>query len=75
MQKEDLINIFIKYQGKIIGSLIGLLIAILFLTIGFFKTVLILILIFGGFYIGDKIDKKESLVEVLDRILPPGVLK
>lgn len=72
MLKEFLINVFSKNQGKIIGSLIGLILAILILIIGFFRTLVIVIFVFTGYYIGKKIDNKEDLVEFLDRILPTG---
>jgi len=72
MFKEFLLNLFSKNQGKIIGSFIGLLLAILILIIGFFRTLIIVLFIFAGFYIGKKIDNKEDLVEFLDRILPSG---
>jgi Small integral membrane protein len=72
MLKEFLLNIFSKNQGKIIGSLIGLVLAVFILLIGFFRTLLIALFIFAGYYIGKKIDNKEDLIEFLDRILPSG---
>lgn len=70
--KEYLFNIFSKNQGKIIGSFIGLVLAVFILLIGFFRTLLIALFVFAGYYIGKKIDNKEDLVELLDRILPSG---
>jgi uncharacterized membrane protein len=49
-----------------------LLIGALFLLIGFWRTLFMLIFVLGGFFIGYKIDKKEDLMEWLDRLLPPG---
>lgn len=70
--KEYLLNIFSKNHGKIIGAFIGLLLSVLILTINFFRTLLIALFMFAGYYIGKKIDNKEDLVELLDRILPSG---
>lgn len=70
--KEFLLNIFSKNQGKIIGSFIGLVLAVFILLIGFPRTLLIALFVFVGYYIGKKIDNKEDLVELLDRILPSG---
>jgi len=72
MLKEFLLNIFTKNQGKIIGSILGFILASLVLIIGFFKTLLIVSFVYIGYYIGKKIDNKEDLVEFLDRILPSG---
>lgn len=72
MLKEYLLDLFNKNQGKIIGSLLGLVIAVLMLIIGFFRTLLIILFIFAGYYIGKKVDNKEDIIEFLDRILPSG---
>lgn len=75
MTREKLFEILIDNYGKIIGSIFGLIVAILFLTLGFFKTILLISLIGLGYYIGKKIDNRESIIEILDRILPNGYLK
>lgn len=72
MLKEYLLNVFSKNQGKIIGSAIGLILAVLILMIGFFRTLVIVAFVSAGYYIGKMIDNKEDLVELLDRILPSG---
>ena len=74
MMKERIFEYLSNNVGKVLGSFIGFLIAILFITIGFFKTLLLIILVSIGYYIGNKIDKHESITELLDRILPPGTL-
>lgn len=72
MLKEYLIELFSKNQGKIIGAVLGFFISILILSIGFFSTLLIMFFVFGGYFIGKKIDNKEDLIEFLDKILPSG---
>lgn len=62
-------------KGKTIGSIIGFIVAILILTIGFFKTLFIVFCTFIGYYIGKKSDNQEDFKEFLDRILPPGKVK
>ena len=69
MIKEKIIAVFEKNSGKIIGSLIGLILAIFILTIGFFKTLFIASFIILGLFIGDKLDKRESLLELLRKLL------
>ncbi|HBM74296.1 MAG TPA: hypothetical protein DD429_01900 [Clostridiaceae bacterium] len=70
MLKDYLLDILNKNHGKIIGSILGLALAILMLIIGFFRTLLIALFVLLGYYIGKKIDNKESLIDILDRILP-----
>jgi uncharacterized membrane protein len=62
-----------KYLGRIAGSAAGLVIAILFLTLGFFRTVLILICIGVGFFFGMFRDSREEFLEFVERILPKGL--
>jgi uncharacterized membrane protein len=47
----------------------------MFIVLGFFRTVFLLILMAGGYILGGKVDSKEDLLELLDRILPPGYHK
>lgn len=77
MRKEDLyynfLQIFKENKGKIIGGLIGLLAGILFLIIGFFKTMLIIICTLLGFYLGSRWDIDGNIKKILNKILPPGM--
>lgn len=70
MNKEAILNYFYKNKGKIIGLLLGLIFSILTLTIGFFRTVFIVICTVLGYYIGKKIDNNEDVIELLQRIMP-----
>ena len=63
------------YRGRLLGSVFGLFIGAMFLILGFLQTIFLLICISAGFFIGNKIDKKEDLLEWLDRLLPPGYHK
>ena len=70
---NDIIHdIWEKYRGRFLCTVTGLLIGTLFLLIGFWRTLFMLIFVLGGFFIGYKIDRKEDLMEWLDRLLPPG---
>ncbi|MDP2858042.1 MAG: DUF2273 domain-containing protein [Bacillota bacterium] len=66
-------DILENHRGKLLGSLIGLLVALLIMWVGFLWTLFVLACVLTGFWIGKRMDdSKENLVEVLDRILPPG---
>jgi uncharacterized membrane protein len=68
--KQVIIDLFNNNRGKCIGAFIGLIIGIFVLTIGFFKTLFLVICIFLGYYFGKKVDNKESIIEIIERILP-----
>lgn len=71
MWQEILMKLFMTSRWRIIGATVGLVVGILFLLLGFFATVFLLICIGIGFYIGYKMDAGEDLVDLLDNLLPP----
>ena len=75
MWNEILNELWRVYRGRLLGSVFGLFIGAMFLILGFLQTIFLLICISAGFFIGNKIDKKEDLLEWLDRLLPPGYHK
>lgn len=75
MWNEILNDLWRVYRGRLLGSVFGLFIGAMFLILGFLQTIFLLICISAGFFIGNKIDKKEDLLEWLDRLLPPGYYK
>ena len=75
MWNEILNDLWRVYRGRLLGSVFGLFIGAMFLILGFLQTIFLLICISAGFFIGNKIDKKEDLLEWLDRLLPPGYHK
>ena len=75
MWNEILNDLLRVYRGRLLGSVFGLFIGAMFLILGFLQTIFLLICISAGFFIGNKIDKKEDLLEWLDRLLPPGYHK
>ena len=72
MFSEILQNLWENYRGRLVGSLFGWTIGAMFLILGFFQTIFLLICITAGYLLGKRIDNKEDLMDVLDRLLPPG---
>ena len=72
MFSEIMQNLWENYRGRLVGSLFGLIIGAMFLILGFFQTIFLLICITAGYLLGKRIDNKEDLMDVLDRLLPPG---
>lgn len=68
---KSLVDLFCRHRGKTLGLLIGLIISILTLTVGVFKTLFIVGCSLLGLFIGDKIDHHEDLRHIIERILPP----
>lgn len=64
---QQLINIFKAFKWRIIGFLAFLLIAILFLTFGFWKTILIIVLCLIGIGIGYIKDRTQDFMNFLNR--------
>lgn len=57
-----------RNQKSLMATLIAILIAVLFLTIGFFQTLLILILGSLGYTIGSFLDRKPWVFILLERL-------
>jgi uncharacterized membrane protein len=73
MMLEHIREFLRKYGGRVAGSAAGLAVAILFLTIGFFRTLLVLICVGIGFFVGMFRDSREEFLEFVERILPKGL--
>ena len=65
-------EIWEHHSGKIVGIIFGFLIGILVITFGFFQTLFVLLCIIAGYIVGKKIDEKEDIMDILDKLLPPG---
>ena len=72
MNSKLLAEIWQDHNGKIIGVLVGFVIGILILTFGFFQTLFVALCAAAGYVVGKRIDQKEDIMEILDKLLPPG---
>jgi len=73
MQKRDnsfqkLFQLFMKNKGKIIGGFLGFVFAILFLVIGFFRTLLIIVCTIIGYILGASWEGKINFKKIIDDI-------
>lgn len=69
---EGIYALWAAHKGKIVGGVCGFILAVLMLVIGFWKTMLILLLVSLGATIGSQVDDREQLLRWLDRILKRG---
>lgn len=64
----DEIVIWINHnRRKFIGGLLGFIISVFILTVGFFKTLFIMICTIGGYVLGNNIDK-EDIKKFIEKI-------
>lgn len=75
MLKTMLEDLWYENKHAIIFGVIGLAIGIMFLTMGFFRTIFLLLLISVGVFLGHQMDNDENLTDILDRILPENFRK
>jgi uncharacterized membrane protein len=68
--KEELSQFIYLNRKKICGAFIGLIIGILILTIGFFKTLLLCLTTLIGYYFGSRWRFEEDLKDFILRIIP-----
>lgn len=68
----SMLNWINNNKKKFFGGLIGFILSVLILTIGFFKTLFIVLCTLIGYILGSQSYTKKSLLELLERILPPG---
>ncbi|HYF80096.1 MAG TPA: DUF2273 domain-containing protein [Symbiobacteriaceae bacterium] len=73
MEWEWLRDLAQNHRNKVIGGLGGLIFALLVMRFGLMWTVFILLCCGAGYWVGKRLDDEpESLVQLLDRIFPPG---
>ncbi|HYH04672.1 MAG TPA: DUF2273 domain-containing protein [Bacillota bacterium] len=61
----------VEYQGRILGGLIGLMAGLIWAFMGFWRAFAFVLCIAVGYFVGKRIDRKESLKDIISRVLPP----
>lgn len=64
--EKFLATLLTEHRGKCIGILSGLLVSILFITVGFWQTLLVLLFIAAGYVIGRSVDDPAFAERVLN---------
>lgn len=70
MNKEDVLRLIRAHLYALVGGALGLIVAVLFLTLGFWRTVLIVVLVALGAEIGALADRGRRLWDVVARFFP-----
>ncbi len=69
MDKHDFQKIWLQYGGRLVGSLLGFTLGLIYLLVGFWKMLFFALLVGLGFFVGKQIDRKEDLKKVIDTII------
>lgn len=72
MDRKLLEEIWQLHSGKIVGVAGGFTLGVLIITFGFFQTIFVLLCVIAGYIVGKRIDEKEDIMDILDKLLPPG---
>ena len=70
MNKEDVLRLIRAHLYALVGGALGLIVAVLFLTLGFWRTVLIVVLVALGAGLGALADRGRRLWDVVARFFP-----
>lgn len=68
-------KLFEEHPGITIGVLIGLILGIIFLLFGFWKTIIFCLFIVIGLYIGMKFDADKKFKDIIEELLPGRFFK
>lgn len=63
-------EIFAKYRWRIIFTALGVLVAVLWMVLGFFRMLLILIFAMAGFALGFRLDEAEGFKTFVEKVIP-----
>jgi uncharacterized membrane protein len=70
MNKEKLLEFYSNHKGEVIGSAIGLIIALSVLFLGLIKLLFIALCVCAGYYIGkNEFNDKSYFRNLMDKIL------
>lgn len=72
MDPRMLQEIWQQHSGKILGVAFGFALGVLVITFGLFRTIFVLLCAGTGYVIGKRIDEKEDIMDIIDKLLPPG---
>lgn len=68
MLEKIVVHIITEHRGKLLGVVLGLAAAILFLNYGFWRSIFVMFCIAAGYFIGKNLDEKASFHEWLNKL-------
>ncbi|MBE3555172.1 MAG: DUF2273 domain-containing protein [Thermicanus sp.] len=58
------------HKGKVVGVGVALFFSLVYLFFGFFRMIVVFLILALGYYIGSKLDRNESIEEILKKFIP-----
>lgn len=59
-------------RGRVIGTCVGFIVGILWAILGWWRAAIFLFCLALGYFIGYRLDRKDSWREILERVFPPS---
>lgn len=69
MIEKIIAEILENHRGKALGIVIGLVVGLFLINLGFFKTLLLAIFIYVGYAIGKRVDNNDDISEMVSRFI------
>ncbi|HEX2954306.1 MAG TPA: DUF2273 domain-containing protein [Bacillota bacterium] len=66
-----LIEALLNYKGRIFGAIVGFVAGLIVINYGWIQALFFLFCLGTGYYIGKLVDGKNSIRQILEKILPP----
>lgn len=68
---KELSPVLSAYKGRLTGGVIGFIAGMLWAFKGFWAAGVFVFSVLLGYYLGKRVDRKDSLRDILSRVLPP----
>lgn len=68
---KELSPMLSAYKGRLAGGVIGFIAGLLWAFKGFGAAGVFVFCLLFGYYLGKRVDRKDSLKDILNRVLPP----
>jgi uncharacterized membrane protein len=69
---EPVLAWFAKNRGRAVGTIVGFLVGVFLLVLGFWRGLFLAACVWAGWLVGAQLDAHESLTDLINRLLPPG---
>lgn len=68
---NSLRQLLLLYRGRILGTTLGIVLALMWIFLGFWSMAFVVVCGVVGYYIGVRFDGDEDFRAFLERVLPP----
>jgi len=65
-----LLDMLLKNKGRVFGTVLGIVTGALVIKYGWLQAVYFIFCVGTGYYLGKRVDSRESLVQLLKKVFP-----